>query len=117
MRITGDLVDVVMYQIEKRQGEKDVWHETRLEASDFGEPTNWARVGDGSAPLAREFSACGNCWQTTGEFGTFSLRIATEAFATIVEKNPTFLYRLIRRRWRIVTQPIGDSTAMAEFDK
>ena len=70
MRINNDKIDITMYQIERRFDKR--WSVVEPSAKDMGEDVKWCGgSGRAGAPLAYEFSACGDCWQQTGEFGTF----------------------------------------------
>lgn len=42
------------------------------------------------------FSACGDCWQTTGVTGTFELNAASEALAWMCQKWPQSQFRIVK---------------------
>lgn len=107
MRIDTDFIDETIYQIETQWRDKS-WHLFTLSAEMFGEPSEWRKQST-SAPLAREFSACGRCWQQTGEHGTFDLKTGILAFATLTERYPTTIYRLVKRRWSVTTQTLAET--------
>lgn len=105
MRLNTDSVDIIMYQIERRFDKH--WSVIEPSAVELGEDPKWPQGGGGKAvaPYAYEFSACGECWQKTGEFGTFDKIIAQRAI-TSMALNATNTYRIVERHWQIKTKEL-----------
>lgn len=79
---------------------------------DFGESlVGYSRALFEKAPLAREFSACGDCWQKLGIRGTFNKRIAEKAFKSLIKHGKKGKrYRMVERTIVIHTAVLKDIT-------
>jgi hypothetical protein len=107
MRINSDIINHEIFILQERAPGGKGWQVRDFPASMYGEPSDWTRNGGQSvAPFAYEFSACGACWQQTGEFGSFDYDKALSAFAALLKHSPDKEFRLCHRKCVITTIPI-----------
>lgn len=110
MRIKDtETIDVTIYLIQ-RQIDKDCWSEIEPAARVLGEDPDWSRNGRHLAPLAFEFSACGETWQKYAVHGTQNLQLAAQAFVQIVLHCPDDKFRLVKREYKINTSVVFEGS-------
>ena len=79
-----------IYQIQHQQSDKK-WVFTNLDTLE----KPFSREDIFSEPW-RSFTACGECWQETGEHGCYDLKTSILFLLNIIERSPKKKFRLVK---------------------